>query len=467
MTWKRNILLLLALILVAGWYYFYEIQGESRRQARSIESVRILPGAVISDVQKFSILRFVALPDNIHDIQLDDRIHTIEIIRANDRWMLTQPIQAECDQNYADKVISHFTLLQKGRTVVKNPDSLTPYGLENPAFKVRLDSSDNSITCTIGDENPVGDSYYATFDEEDVVYLISNEIKSDLLSTAFEFRNKSILEAARQNITSLILTFPADDTKLVFERNTEGDWLISNRLDAPVDLIRVEETLGALTAQSIQNFIDDPGPMDEYELDTPWLQIDAQVEDQDSFHFDIGRFADSGGKMRFARRNSSGPVLLVNKAFYELFKPDFFHYRSKTICDMDRGIINKIQIEQDDQTIELVRHSDVGWQMTKPSTPTTDSTAVGSYLSTLTYLRATGLKPEHENFGDYLAIIRLFSDSDSEHALTTLWIGGQPEDGVGHWVKCSDDPTVFRVSHSDIDRLLPHPSMFFPPESID
>ncbi|MGB3976356.1 MAG: DUF4340 domain-containing protein [bacterium] len=467
MNWKRNIVLLSALVLVAGWYYFYEIRGEALRRTRSIESVRILPGALVTDVQKFSIQRFVTLPDDIPDIEMSDKVYTIEIVRSNDRWVLTQPVQADCDQDYADKAILRFTQLQKGRTVDEKPDSLTPYGLDNPAFKVSLDCADQSTICFIGDKNPVGDSFYAMFQGDDAVYLISNEIKSDLFSTAYEFRNKSILEASRQEITRLALTFKDNDVRLVFERNPEGDWLISNMMDAPTDVVRLEETLSALTAQSVQNFIDDPQPMKEYGLDTPWLTIEARINDQNDFQFDIGGYADSGGKMRFARKNASGPVLLVKKSFFELFKPDFFHYRSKTVCNMDRGVINKIRIEQADRIIELIRLADVGWQMTEPPTSATDSTAVGSYLSTLTYLRATGLKPEQESFGDSSATIRLFSDVNSENALTTLTIGAQPEDGVGRWVICSDNATVFRISGTDVERLLPDPSTFSVVESTD
>jgi hypothetical protein len=468
MNWKRNIFLLFVLILLAGWYYFYEIRGETQRTTRAIESSRVLPGAQVDDVQKFSTQRFVYLPDAYSDINDSDRTYHIEIARSNGRWTLISPVQADCDQETVDAVVSRFTHLQRGRVVMENPDSLALYGLDKPAFQVILECTERTMTCTIGDENPRRDSFYALFNDDNAVCLISNNIKPDLLAMAHDYRNRSILKTSRNDITELLLTFPDHDTTLAFNRNDNGEWVVMSDIhDMPGDQTRIEELTGALTAQTVQSFIDDPGPMSEYGLDEPFIQIEAHFSGQEIFRFDIGDFADAGGKMRFARRHSSGPVLLVNKTFFDVFKPDLFHYRSKSVCNMDRGVINRILIEYGDRKIDVIRHGEAGWQMMEPPASVTDSTAVGTYLSNLTYLRATGLKPDNTDFGEPSATIQLFSDIHSGEALTTLTIGDTPEDGVGRWVSCSDDPSVFRVSDADIEQLLPDPSIFTASVSTD
>lgn len=467
MIWKRTLFLLFVLILLAGWYYFYEIRGEAKRSTRDIESRRVLPGAQISDVHSFSTQRFVNLPDVYSDIADSDLTYRIEIVRSNGRWTLVNPIQDDCDQETVDAAVSRFTHLQRGRIVSENPESLSLYGLDKPAFQVILECADRRMTCTIGDENPRGDSFYTLFDTDKTVYLVSSEIKPDLLATAHEYRNRSILETSRNAITGLLLAFPDHDMTLFFEKNDNHEWFISQSNDIPGDQTRIEELAGVLTAQTVQSFIDDPGPMSDYGLDEPFIHIEAYSSGLEIFRLDIGDYADAGGKLRFARRNSSGPVLLINKSFFEVFKPDLFHYRSKNVCNMDRGVINRILIEYGDHKIDLTRLGDTGWQMTEPAAPVTDSTATGTYLSNLTYLKATGLKPDNVDFGEPMATIRLFSDTHSEGALTTLTIGDKPEDAVGRWVTCSDDPAVFRVSDADIDKLLPDPSIFTASVSTD
>jgi hypothetical protein len=457
MNWKQPLILFLILAALGAWYFYYEIHEPQRKQFLLTESSRFLPGTTADDLQRISVRRIPMIP---YTAEVPDELgYHIDIVRIDGDWMLVEPVRSQCDQTIVNAVGNRFAQLKHVRMLVESPDTLATFGLDNPSFILTLNTDSERVVCFFGDRNPSGDAYYVMLEEKNAVYLVADDIHDDLILMARDYRNRSIVDGTRQDISDLTLTFARENKKLIFTRDEDRQWYVSNGHMSYADQTRVEELLGALTNQYIQNFVDDPGAMERYGLDKPLVQIQATINSQ-RYLLEIGDYADAGGKMRYAIRNESPPVLMFNREFFELFQPSFFHYRSGNICRMDRHIVNKIEIDTEEYLITLVRTDAAGWLMQTPSVPATDSTAVGSFLSSLTHLKATGLKPDDAPFGKPTSFIRLYDDVSAELPFVTLTLGGSPEDGVGRWIKNSDENVVFRMSKTDIERIFPNPDFF-------
>ncbi len=457
MKWKQPVILLVCLAALSIWYYYFEIRQPEQQQQQITEARRFLPGKTVDDLERISIQRIPILPDDISTP--DDPDYHIDLVRVEGEWELVRPVRSKGNQTIVNAVGNRLAHIKQTRIVIEEPKTLEPYGLDKPAFIVTLESQSDQVVCLFGDMNPSGDAYYAKLQGKNDVFLVSNDIYEDLILSARDFRKRTIVDANRHDITILTLEFVKEAKHLSFTLADDQNWYIENGHKALADPARIQELLGALTNQLIQNFVDDPGLKDIYGLDEPFLTIRATVNTED-FLLEIGDYADAGGKMRYGRRNKSGPVLMFNNEFFNLFRPDFFYYRSKIICRMDRYIVNKIEIESPDFVTQLVRIESGDWLMQKPAVPATDSTAVGSYLSTLTHLRATGLKPDDVPFGEPESFIRLYDDALEDEPFVTLTLGGSPEDGVGRWIKNSKENVVFRMSETDLERVFPAPDYF-------
>ncbi len=452
MNWRRNgILILLASILIT-WYYYYEIKGSIKREKAEIESARVIPGLEVSRMSDLTITRIPKMPEAIPG--MSDQSYLLKFSRKEDLWTLLEPCKAECNQSTVDTLASAIAELQRKPLITGKPDSLAIYGLDAPGFLIDIGYDTGRMQIKLGDENPAGDAYYAAFEGDTGVYLISNEIKNSLFRKVNDYRKRNIVDASRDSISGLTVEFPAESKTFEFIKNNMV-WSVRETEEAPGDDSRIQELLASLTAQSIEDFIDQPGELSEYGLLQPQIRISASMEDSTRTLIEIGNHADEGGKTRYGRRDASGPVFIVKKDFYDVFKPDFFYYRSKNVCDMNREIVNRISIETSQDRIELVRNDSGGWGMVASEKLEADALAVGSYLSNLTYLRATGLKPVTEPFGETEGVVRLYAGDSTETPLTVLEIGGIPPDGVGRWLKTSDESGVFRISESDAASLIP------------
>lgn len=451
MNWKRNGMLLLLAAALAGWYYFYEIRGSEKRALTEIESSRVVPGVDAAQVRRISIDRIADLQDEMVSA---NRVYRMVFSKSDGQWSLKEPVEALCDQMSVESLADQLVQLRRGRLVAENPDDPGTYGLESPAFVINLEYETGQARFRLGDENPAGDSLYASFGDNPAVYIIDNAVRSELIRKANDYRNRRIVSVSSDSINSLDIEFPGTSFKLELVKKDDS-WTVNAGKEFPGDDQRIREIVAALTAQSITDFIDEPVDPDHYGLREPFIRIRTGTADLASILIEVGNHADPGGKTRYTRIAGSGPVMIVKKEFYDVFKADAFHYRSKTVCDMNRDVVDRIVIEKPGETIELVRDETGAWRMTDLAEGKTDSQVVGSFLSGLTYLRATGIKPEEEPFGPTGAVIRLFSNSSPEAPVTQLEIGGTASNGVGRWVKSSDSTDVLRISETDANPLIP------------
>jgi len=231
-------------------------------------------------------------------------------------------------------------------------------------------------------------------------------------------------------------------------------WDLETPIQGPCDRSRINDLLNAMTTQKTTKFTaESMDKEDLYGFNEPGLTVSLQETDSNSLiQLIIGSHSDAGGKSYYARTLGNPAVFIVESAFVEKFVPDPFHIRSKEIVKIDRSSITRLEIRTSDATFSLVRDKEAEWNMIKPRKIPTDSTVVGALLSDLEYLRATGLKTAEEEFGDVFYEIDLFeTETDPVCKIT---IGGRPDDGVGRWIKSDRDKTVFKVSETDVERLL-------------
>lgn len=102
----------------------------------------------------------------------------LSFVKRNGTWFYEKDSEFPVEQSYLTSMASQFQKMEAVRKL-KNGDSLKDYGLEQPAYTIRVkDKKGTQTTYYIG--NTSGDNYYLTLDDKATVYAVSADLLSGL-----------------------------------------------------------------------------------------------------------------------------------------------------------------------------------------------------------------------------------------------------------------------------------------------
>ena len=102
----------------------------------------------------------------------------LSFIKKNGTWYNKKDSEYPLEQTYLKNMVSQFQNMQAVRKL-ENGDSLEEYGLENPAYTIKVkDKKGTEATYYIG--NASGENYYLTLDDKSQIYTVSSDITSNL-----------------------------------------------------------------------------------------------------------------------------------------------------------------------------------------------------------------------------------------------------------------------------------------------
>lgn len=102
----------------------------------------------------------------------------LSFVKRNGTWFYEKDSEFPLEQSYLTSMASQFQKIEAVRKL-KNGDSLKDYGLEQPAYTIRVkDKKGTQTTYYIGSAS--GDNYYLTLDDKSTVYTVSADLLSGL-----------------------------------------------------------------------------------------------------------------------------------------------------------------------------------------------------------------------------------------------------------------------------------------------
>lgn len=449
-------MLLLILALVAGWYYFYEIRGERYRAEQAVEAKRVFPGLDPSDITGFEFVRTASGDPQEEPFGTDSEsgAMSFQFSKTDLIWRIAYPVHTDADTAKIDDLVDRIAHISCDRSITPVEDR-SVYGLANPAFRLILTTKGpgkTELSFLLGNENPTGQFFYGSKDAGSDICLVSNAIKEDLTKDLFYFRDKRILHFDAADVRRMEIN-TEKLPHLTVERK-QDEWILGGETPQPGDTGRISDLLYALRDQQISRVISETceNP-DQYGLDRPRAQIRLFLSPSDASHvLHIGRSTDDSGKFFFAIRENNPHVFAVSRDLIEKLPADPFDFRSKDICSFERNSVQRLSIVNSNGKYDLVRDGESEWRMISPSQFEADSTVIGSILSDLAYLKATGIGDGSESFGEINLQVSLYEEGKADPFLE-ITAGGHPPDGVGRWLKTTGTVSVFRVSESDIRRF--------------
>ena len=166
-------------------------------------------------------------------------------------WQLEAPRVARADRAMVEGLVRDLTGLAKERTFIDLDRAAA--GLEAPRAQVTLTTAKGDLRLVIGPDVPGTSSMLVAVAGRDEIDQVPNRLWQTLIQPAGDWRDKTLLRAARQTIEAVTLKSATGDVRLV--RHGDHFWL-EYPLQDRANESRVGELLGQLDPLSAQRFVD-------------------------------------------------------------------------------------------------------------------------------------------------------------------------------------------------------------------
>lgn len=130
--------------------------------------------------------------DDIVSIKYSDGTSTMTFTKTDDTWSYEEDTTVALEQSTMESMADTFGKIIANR-ILEEPDALSDYGLEEPAYTIELADKEGNVT-TVYIGNQTGSDYYLTVGDKKVVYTVGSSVVN-----AMEFDVEELREASEEN----------------------------------------------------------------------------------------------------------------------------------------------------------------------------------------------------------------------------------------------------------------------------
>lgn len=201
--------------------------------------------------------------DKVDAIEVLSGAQTVQLVKADGEWKITQPIAAPADLTAVNSLVGRLAAAQmKSVEATPKPD-MKAYGLDKPAAMVRLGAGSSRATLLVGGQaaSPEG-AVYARDESRPEIFTIDAAILEDLKRGAGEYRQKDLFDARAFN-TNRVEAIRGGQT-VAFEKTRVKDkdgkeeekWRQVVPAAKDVDSARVDAVIFAASSARAESFVD-------------------------------------------------------------------------------------------------------------------------------------------------------------------------------------------------------------------
>ena len=241
-----------------------------------------------TDLRDRSVLKFN--PETVSSIQFTHgnadstaQSSTINCEKRGDTWHVGHPIKAKADAEEIESLLSELHSLKVSSFEADSADAdgltqLEKFGLDDPRIQVKLTDGDNTYTLGIGasvtSETGTQERVYVKiFVYQDAIYTVSEDIHDLLNKSAFDLRDKRVIDFQRLN--TVRIEIKQDEETTVCTKNFDNIWELQTPTGKlKTDAKAVDDLLFGVDSLEAVAFIDDATKsLAAYGLASPSIKI--------------------------------------------------------------------------------------------------------------------------------------------------------------------------------------------------
>jgi hypothetical protein len=318
--------------------------------------------------------------------------------RTDGSWSLVEPRKLAADASAVSSLLSSLTSATLDEVITDRPQQLKDFGLDPPATAIEVSASGKpeKTALLLGDDTPTSSAVYAQVAGNPRVFTLPSSLKSSLLKTIFDLRDRRAVALEVDQLQRLQVK--SKDKGFTLAKNTQGVWELVLPPAVRTDRFAAEDIVSRLRNLSMQTVAaEDKKKPGEYGFGAPSLRIELQAP-SGSQTLVLGK-QDKEGNRYFATNSTLEPVFTLPADFLTSFQKDAADLRSKDLFSFSMFDVNRLEVDTPAGHRVFERQNNK-WKQTAPSPKDEPTEKVESFLNRLRDLRATAF-PKGENLAAF------------------------------------------------------------------
>ena len=378
---KKYLQTLIALAVLAGLWGIFNYYGKKKpaagSKANSAASKKILP------VQNGEIVSFTVTAAGSKPVTC---------ARNGKTWQITEPMKLAADSSTIQGFLSSLTGATPSETVSEQGGDLKEFGLDPPAstIEVKTNAKPAEFTLRLGSSTPTNSGIYAQVAGQQRVFTLASYLKDSLEKNLFDFRNKSVVTLAGDNIRRMDVTSKKGGFQLV--KNADGIWDLMLPPPVRADHFAVQGLVDELGSASMKSVVaESKKDLYRYGFSNPTMTIHL-TGSNGAETLILGK---KDGSDYYAMNSAVGPVFTLGSDFLTQFQKQPSDLRSKDLFTFSTYEAKKVTLKGPKGQQVFVQHKNSKWEQTEPASMEVKDEKMQTLLQDLRDLSAQSFPKEN------------------------------------------------------------------------
>jgi len=182
------------------------------------------------------------------------------------------------------------------------------------------------------------------------------------------------------------IIFKTEEEAITFAKDDEGDWLITDPLEAKADKYEVDRIARDFAALEIDRMVEEE-PADLKKYGIPQKEISLFFKDTEAPVKVLVGAENPLDKKFFAKREDESKIVLIGSHFKSLLEKKIFDFREKKIFQFETDEVKKIVLRSGGIQWEAAMEEE-DWMLTSPVKSLAEKSQITSLLNSLSDLKA-------------------------------------------------------------------------------
>ena len=338
MKTRPALIYLAVLLLLAGYFYFFEVVRKEAR-VKEEEAARRLFQVDKTEITALKIEKLSA--------------ETISL-KKNGHWLILEPLSTRADEFAVEGLLASLQSLEMDRQVDEAARDLQPYGLDKPALRYSFLVGDRWHHLRIGGRAVIGDKFYASGDQEDRVILIADSQQRSLDKTLFDLRDKELFSLKSEEVERIEVERP--NKKLLLTREGQGWWQAPAAPNVKIKKSKVERVLDRLVWLRANRFLENEelNPA-QLGLSPARVRVILSTPD-DKETLLLGKTEKEEGT--YAKAEKDPAIAMVSEGLIEELPDDLSDLEDRSFLTFKLDQVESIALNLEGKTAQLDRYNE-------------------------------------------------------------------------------------------------------------
>lgn len=463
MNFKKTIVIAILFLLVAGFYYFYEIVGKPKREEKNKQETTVFT----FDETKVSSLDLHRRPEGTPSEAMPT---DLSFEKKDNIWMMKKPLETKADQMVLDSITTAMVIAKKDEVVEDDPRDLKQYNLEPPDFTLTVSDGEKTETIELGSQTVDKQHFYARIKGQKPVFLTNAGFKSHIEKFLTGYRDKTVFDFKYEDVEKVAAH--CEDETFVFEKK-DNRWIIAFPPVPRPSGSAVENMIkGIMSFQVAEFFKNDETHRKVQRLDKAENYVEFYLKGKkDPLVF---RFSTPWRTEKFLYSMVEGRDELygLEMSVFQLLQLKRDNFLKKNLFSFDASKLETVSIEMEGKKFELKKEElpvekkggeeemmspkKYRWLLPSSGNKELDTQKIGTILNNIRnmYIQEAYFEKDRKEESGISAPVTVVTGKEKDGKnLFVLRVGSESKDKQSYYVKADDEDTVETVQKSAIDTL--------------